>query len=92
MKKILPALFLFVSVSLSAQKIEHYILEDWTFYRGSLQSEGVSVCIPHDWAISGPFDKEIDKQTVAIEQNGETGRYRKDRTLRGSALDWRRLV
>ena len=27
--------------------------------------------MPHDWAIYGPFDKEIDKQVVAITQNGE---------------------
>ncbi len=27
--------------------------------------------VPHDWAIPGPFDKEIDKQTVLIEQNQE---------------------
>ena len=31
-----------------------------------------TVSVPHDWAIYGPFDKEIDKQSVAIEQNGET--------------------
>ncbi|MDR7211600.1 DUF4982 domain-containing protein [Flavobacterium piscis] len=30
-----------------------------------------TVTVPHDWAIYGPFDKEIDKQTIAIEQNGE---------------------
>jgi beta-galactosidase len=30
-----------------------------------------TVAIPHDWAIYGPFDKEIDKQTVRIEQNNE---------------------
>lgn len=30
-----------------------------------------TVSIPHDWAIYGPFDKEIDKQVVAITQNGE---------------------
>lgn len=30
-----------------------------------------SVEVPHDWAIKGPFDKEIDKQTVLIEQNLE---------------------
>jgi beta-galactosidase len=30
-----------------------------------------SVAVPHDWAIYGPFDKEIDKQTVRIEQNNE---------------------
>jgi beta-galactosidase len=30
-----------------------------------------TVVVPHDWAIKGPFDKEIDKQNVAIIQNGE---------------------
>lgn len=30
-----------------------------------------TVTVPHDWAIYGPFDKEVDKQTVAITQNGE---------------------
>ena len=30
-----------------------------------------SVKVPHDWAIYGPFDPEIDKQSVAIFQNGE---------------------
>ncbi|MDY2587366.1 DUF4982 domain-containing protein [Winogradskyella aquimaris] len=30
-----------------------------------------NVTVPHDWAIYGPFDKNIDKQTVAIIQNGE---------------------
>lgn len=29
------------------------------------------VVVPHDWAIKGPFDKEIDKQVVKITQNGE---------------------
>ncbi|MHB9143436.1 MAG: DUF4982 domain-containing protein, partial [Paludibacter sp.] len=29
------------------------------------------VTIPHDWAIKGPFDKEVDKQVVAIIQNNE---------------------
>lgn len=29
------------------------------------------VDVPHDWAIKGPFDKEIDKQTVQITQNQE---------------------
>ena len=30
-----------------------------------------NVTVPHDWAIYGPFDKEVDKQTIAIVQNGE---------------------
>jgi beta-galactosidase len=31
-----------------------------------------TVSVPHDWAIYGPFNKEIDKQTVAVTQNNET--------------------
>jgi len=34
-------------------------------------SKWENITVPHDWAIYGPFDKEIDKQTIAIEQNGE---------------------
>lgn len=34
-------------------------------------SKWETVTVPHDWAIYGPFDKEIDKQLVKIEQNGE---------------------
>jgi len=30
-----------------------------------------TVSVPHDWAIYGPFDKEIDKQVVQITQNNE---------------------
>lgn len=30
-----------------------------------------TVTVPHDWAIYGPFDKEIDKQVVQITQNNE---------------------
>ena len=29
------------------------------------------VTIPHDWAISGPFDRENDLQKVIVVQNGE---------------------
>ncbi len=36
---------------------------------------GKPVTIPHDWAIYGPFDKEIDKQTIAITQNGEDSSF-----------------
>lgn len=34
-------------------------------------SQWQAVSVPHDWAIYGPFDKEIDKQTVRIVQNNE---------------------
>jgi len=44
------------------------------------------VKVPHDWAITGPFDKEIDKQTVAIEQNGE--KEATEKTGRSGSLPW----
>jgi Beta-galactosidase/beta-glucuronidase len=55
-------------------------LSVWKFYRGDNaaapqanfdDSYWETVRIPHDWAIYGPFDKEIDKQVVRIEQNNE---------------------
>ncbi len=58
-----------------------YTLEEgWKFINQDIengQKPGINtdtwetVTIPHDWAIKGPFDKEIDKQTVRIEQNQE---------------------
>lgn len=54
--------------------------EGWKFHRGEAESayqpefddaKWQSVVVPHDWAIYGPFDKEIDKQVVKIEQNNE---------------------
>ena len=42
--------------------------------------------VPHDWAIKGPFDKEIDKQTVAIEQNLE--KVASEKTGRTGALPY----
>ncbi|MCK3683710.1 glycoside hydrolase family 2 TIM barrel-domain containing protein [Maribellus sp. YY47] len=54
--------------------------EGWKFINQDIengQAAGLNtddwetVRIPHDWAIKGPFDKEIDKQTVQIEQNQE---------------------
>ncbi len=44
------------------------------------------VNVPHDWAVSGPFDKEIDKQTVAIVQNGE--KEATEKTGRSGSLPW----
>ena len=55
-------------------------LTEWKFkktdmvdgYKPDLDdSNWESVTVPHDWAIKGPFDKEIDKQVVAIVQNNE---------------------
>ncbi len=44
------------------------------------------VCVPHDWAIYGPFDKNIDIQVVAIEQNGE--KVATEKTGRTGALPY----
>ena len=56
----------------------------WLFSRDKLSWQNVTV--PHDWAISGPFDKKWDLQTVAIEQNGETRPTEK--SGRSGALPW----
>jgi len=55
-------------------------LDSWKFFKGDNElasrvnfddTKWESVIVPHDWAIYGPFDKEIDKQIVKIEQNNE---------------------
>lgn len=67
----------FFQNSFSREVIE---LKSWKFNKGQInQAEKIdfddsrweNVIVPHDWAIYGPFDKEIDKQTVKIEQNNE---------------------
>jgi beta-galactosidase len=45
-----------------------------------------TVSVPHDWAIYGPFDKEIDKQVVAITQNNE--KIASEKTGRTGALPY----
>lgn len=55
-------------------------LDNWKFQKGENasadqaifdDSQWESVVIPHDWAIYGPFDPAIDRQTLMIEQNNE---------------------
>ena len=59
-------------------------LGDWEFSREG--GEWTRVSVPHDWAIAGPFDAEIDKQTVAIAQNGE--KTATEKTGRTGSLPW----
>lgn len=59
-------------------------LRQWQFSREGATWQQVT--IPHDWAISGPFDKKWDLQKVAIEQNGETEATEK--SGRSGALPW----
>lgn len=44
------------------------------------------VRVPHDWAISGPFDRSIDLQKTRIVQNGETSE--EIHTARSGGLPW----
>ena len=59
-----------VVAAVAAEAAQVIKLSDgWEFRRAGCVWERVTV--PHDWAIAGPFDKEIDKQVVAIVENGE---------------------
>ena len=82
LKSAVSALFLLLifSTPIFAQLRTAMELTTWKFQKGSndkasekqFQDRGwETVTVPHDWAIYGPFDKEVDKQEVAIVQNGE---------------------
>ena len=58
--------------------------EGWQFSRDNVQWQEVTV--PHDWAISGPFDKKWDLQVVAIKENGED--VATEKSGRSGALPW----
>jgi len=74
-------IFLLCSIFSFAQvRVVKELDSNWKFQKGkSLEAYQINfndanwekVNVPHDWAIYGPFDKEIDKQNVAIVQNGE---------------------
>ncbi len=59
-------------------------LTKWEFSRD--RQTWIPVTVPHDWAISGPFDKKWDLQKVAIEQNGE--KEATEKSGRSGALPW----
>ena len=53
---------------------------------GVIPEEIEDITIPHDWAISGPFDRSNDLQDVAVVQNGEKTATVK--TGRSGGLPW----
>lgn len=53
----------------SAQAHHEANISKWQF--SHTRAEWEAVTVPHDWAISGPFDKKWDLQMVAIKENGE---------------------
>ena len=85
--------FLFTTVCFSQSSIPRqvFLLEDnWKFINEDVEgaekpqlntSFWETVSLPHDWAIKGPFDKEIDAQKVRVEQDmEEEARLRTGRT------------
>lgn len=97
MKKKLIIFILLISAinTFSQQRSVTELSDDWKFFKG--KNDGAyqslfddkswqTVSVPHDWAIYGPFDKEADKQTVAITQNGE--RAATEKTGRTGALPY----
>jgi len=77
-KIILITLFIYCANLFSQTVVKE--LDSWKFSKGENVAASTvgfndaaweSVKVPHDWAIYGPFDKEIDKQVIKIEQNNE---------------------
>lgn len=69
------AFFLFLGLLAACQQPapaprSEILLEQWSFSRDSLHWE--TVMVPHDWAITGPFDRSNDLQSVQVMQNFET--------------------
>ena len=67
-----------------AQTHQEMTISNWEFSHDNESWKEVRV--PHDWAISGPFDKKWDLQVVAIEQNGE--KEKSEKSGRSGALPW----
>ena len=73
-----------MAITAFAQRQEITLSDNWSFSQDKQTWQTVSV--PHDWAISGPFDKKWDLQLVAIEQNGE--KEATEKSGRSGALPW----
>ena len=85
MREKLLTILLMASSTAIAQPRQEVILNDgWQFSHD--QKTWQTVRVPHDWAISGPFDKKWDLQVVAIEQNGE--KEATEKSGRSGALPW----
>ena len=85
MRKSLILIMALVAITAVAQSHrEVFLNEGWEFSRDSITWQ--SVTVPHDWAISGPFDKKWDLQVVAIKENGED--VATEKSGRSGALPW----
>jgi beta-galactosidase len=96
MNKLINILIVFLTItqiSLAQVRTVRELDSNWKFQKGDFEnafqnnfndSKWEKVTVPHDWAIYGPFDKEIDKQNVANVQNGE--KVASEKTGRTGAL------
>ena len=82
MKKTFFTLMAVVSAIIGADAQTHseQFIRNWEFSRDGQSWE--HVVVPHDWAISGPFDKKWDLQIVW--RKGEVG---EERTFWFAAVD-----
>ncbi|MBV7530861.1 DUF4982 domain-containing protein [Chitinophaga sp. sic0106] len=94
-KKLLLFHLLLVNIATAQVREVTELHDNWKFSRGKNDNawqlsfndkNWQSVSVPHDWAIYGPFDKEIDKQDVAITQNNE--KVSSEKTGRTGALPY----
>lgn len=83
MKKLILSGLLAIVISpyVLSQRHEILLKHDWRFSQADDSaaikpdyddSRWKVVSVPHDWAITGPFDRKHDLQTVAVTQDGET--------------------
>ena len=82
--KLLSLACLMAVTALAQTRQETTLTEGWLFSQD--QQTWQNVCVPHDWAIAGPFDKKWDLQKVRIEQNGE--KEATEKSGRSGALPW----
>ena len=76
-------LLIITGVNLSVFGVRHEVLleKNWKFLKGDSPEASMidfndgkwqTVTVPHDWAIFGPFDKNVDAYKSKITQNNET--------------------
>ena len=82
--KLLSLACLMAVTALAQTRQETTLTDGWLFSQD--QQTWQNVCVPHDWAIAGPFDKKWDLQKVRIEQNGE--KEATEKSGRSGALPW----
>ncbi|WP_413999695.1 DUF4982 domain-containing protein [Flavobacterium sp. W1B] len=80
LRTFLFTLLIITQITFSQVRTVRELDSNWRFQKGNYEnasqesfndSKWEKVTVPHDWAIYGPFNKEVDKQNIAIVQNGE---------------------